>query len=117
MSEFNITAIKYPHGYKVPEGKFEVAMTHIVSVMEKSEISSGVIDGIDLSDMNAIAKLQEAYEALKAMNGRFAHVKYRKHFYTMLSDITGYYVDGKKKNKKKKADASIKCEKEKTRHD
>lgn len=88
--------VSYPHKYKYPEGKFELAMTIImVNLMDERASDYYQVDalkGLDLEHMEEIGELQHTYEELKKANKHVA-LKTRKHFYKILHDITGFRFD------------------------
>ena len=61
------------------------------------------LDGVDLSNVVAIMKLQDAYDMIHDMDRPLA-LKVRGRFYKILRDITGFTFDKHKKKKKKKKD-------------
>ncbi len=85
----------YPHGYEYPTCKFEMAMTIIMDTLTKNNKSAycikGVLEDVNLSNMNAIAKLQETYDMLKESFGDWdkREAVFRR-FYKMLRDMTGF---------------------------
>lgn len=85
----------YPHGYAYADGNFEVAMSIIMACVnehkEDAYYTENALDGLDLSDMPAIAKLQQSYDILKGLPA--GKIKYRKQFYRNLQKLTGFKFD------------------------
>lgn len=86
----------YPHTYKHPEGKFQYAMSVIAATTSNDKASpyykENLMKDVDLSKMDAVAKLQEAYDILYSTD-RSAAIETRKKFYKILKDITGFSFD------------------------
>lgn len=91
--------ISYPHGYKYPEGDFEVAIAIIMATMIKDKTSAyfieGGLEGLNLEHMDEVGNLQCAYERLKTTDKHIALTS-RKSFYKVLRDVTGFQFDKKK---------------------
>lgn len=93
--------VHYPHEYKYPDGKFQLAMSIIVATITGNTKSQYFVNGglkdVNLSDENLkiIAKLQETYDIFGEVDkaGRY---KYRKKFYNLLKEITGFAFDEEK---------------------
>ncbi len=90
----------YPHGYRYPEGSFECAMSIIVASMDGNTKASyyvkDALEGVDISKMGVIAKLQESYDMLKGLDV-MKSLKVRKHYYQVLKKLTGFSFDKKGK--------------------
>lgn len=83
----------YPHGYTGPENKFERAMSIIVATMSGDTGSryyaKDRLKGVKLTNMDAIAKLQAAYDAIHPMSSNVAKSTQGR-FYRILSAMTRF---------------------------
>lgn len=88
----------YPHGYRYPNSDFEYLMSVIVAGItgdiESPFYPDDGLEGADLSDMDAIAKLQESYDAVKMdeKKNRLDKLKLLGKYYSLLGVFTGITV-------------------------
>ena len=92
--------VTYPHAYEHAGGNFEVAMSIIIDTMTSNKKSpyfqKDGLPEINLSDddFRILGDLQRAYEAIKSIPDRYK-IKYRKRFYRLLLEFTGFKFDKK----------------------
>lgn len=92
--------VTYPHAYEHAGNNFEVAMSIIIDTMTSNKKSpyfqKDGLPEINLSDddFRILGDLQRAYEAIKSIPDRYK-IKYRKRFYRLLQEFTGFKFDKK----------------------
>lgn len=83
----------YPHGYVLPDGKFQMAMTIITAVMRNDKDSEwyrkGCADTLNLSNIAVVMNIQKAYDLLCRIDTQMV-LATDGSFYKLLKKLTGF---------------------------